>query len=146
MIEVFVCPNCGTQFESRGPGTRCPVCNTRGKSRERRGSGAAYFFSSNGGFRSMTWGGGRGLLLAVLSALLAPVLLSSGLVALAIGAIFDVSFLVTLGLVMMTMGLVLFVFFLWKLVRGLRSAARTWNEMSGAAHQDDDGRVTGRWQ
>jgi hypothetical protein len=146
MIEVLVCPKCGTQFESNGPGSRCPVCNSRGESRNRRGSGAAYFFSSNGGgLRAMSWGGGRGLLLAIASVIAAPFLASTGIIALAIGGIFDVAALVTIGLVLMTFGLVLFVFFLWKLWRGLRGAARAFQGMTAERPYEDDGRIDGRW-
>jgi hypothetical protein len=147
MIEVLECPKCGTQFESMGPGSRCPVCNARGEPRDQRGSGGAFFFSSNGGgLRAMSWGGGRGLLAAILSAVLFPFLLATGTVALALGAIFDVSVLLTIGVVLMTIGLVVFAFFVWKLWRGYRGLSRAWRGDGFSASRIDDDRISGRWE
>ena len=145
MIEVLVCPNCGSQFESRGPGTRCPVCNARGERHSRLANNGYAGFSSRPGFRMIAMSGGSGLMLAIVSAIAAPFLISTGIVALALGGIFDVALLVTAGLVLMTLGFVAFAFFLWKLWRGFRGASRAWQDISGASRGDDD-RIDGRWQ
>ena len=155
MIEVLSCPSCDAQFESNGPGTRCPVCGTRGEARtsrrdephdSQRRSGAAFSFSSNGGgFRAVSWGGGKGLVLAIFSGLLSPFLFASGLIAIALGTVLDVDALLTLGFVLMTIAGVAFAFVLWKLWRGFRGARRAWQAASGRTVFDED-RVAGRWE
>lgn len=145
MTEVLTCHQCGAQFESHGPGTRCPVCSSRVEMRDSRTSGAVYSFSSGGGFRAITWGGGRSVLIAIAAAIAAPFCVSTGLLALFLGAIFDASVLLTLGAVLMTLGLLAFAFFAWKLRRGLQQASRAWRSAGDAPHYDDD-RVEGRWQ
>ena len=157
MIEVLTCPNCGLQFESNGPGTRCPVCKTRGTSQEQQKAvpdhaqkaGAAYFYSTNGGLRGVTWGGGKGLVLAIVSGVFTPFLFTMGIIAAAFGAIFAVSALPHhrlraddhRGMISGSSS-------------GSSGAAseaqnghgRTSPARAGYTRRDDDDRVSGRWE
>ena len=97
----------------------------------------------------MSWGSGKGILLAVVSGILAPFLTATGIAALFIGSIFDLTALATIGMVLMTLGAILFAFLLWKLWRGYRSAKRAWQDLSGQSgntRRNDDDRVSGRWE
>jgi membrane protein implicated in regulation of membrane protease activity len=99
----------------------------------------------------MAWqGGGRGVLFTLAAVIFAPMLGTTGLVALLIGALFDVSVLVTLGLVLVAVAAVALLFVLWKALSALRAAQRMMGSGyagRGGMRRDpaDDDRISGRW-
>jgi hypothetical protein len=123
--------------------------SAEGDDNGRSTGGAAYAFDlrSGRGFRAMAWqGGGRGVLLTIAAVLLFPVLLSGGLIALIIGAVFGVGWLTLVGAAMAALGGLAFLFLMWKLLSGLRGATRMFQGMSPGSARDDDDRIDGRWQ
>jgi hypothetical protein len=167
MSDILTCENCGAPFEDLGPGTRCPSCNarvSRGRRRrevsseaepEQRERESSFYFNSGTGFRAMGWqgGAGRGVLLAIAAVVLAPMLGVAGLVSLLLGALFDVSLLVTLGLVFLLVTGVALLLVGWKALAALRAARRMMSGMSsgygasGGSRRDpaDDDRIDGHW-
>lgn len=94
----------------------------------------------------MAWqGGGRSVLLVVAAVLLSPVLLGGGLIALIIGAVFEVGWLATTGAVMAALGTAAVLFLLWKLWSTLRGAARALESVADRPVRDDDS-IEGRWE
>lgn len=126
-----------------GPGVGCPVCGARRASgRGFRSSDDSSSGTSATRRRTLFWAGGGGLVRVIAAALLTPVLVSAGFVALLFGAALDIGALVTAGLLLSAAGMVLLMFVAWKVWRGIRGATRLWYDLKDEA----DDVISGRWE
>jgi len=154
VINLTSCPSCGLQFELREGSGRCPTCGTRvSKSEEPARAGAAsvnqgqVFVSSGGrvGFATLSQFNPTGWILGLIaSSILFPILLTSGLIAAIFGAAFDIQALLIVGGVGLAVAAAMLIYFLWKLIAGIRRAAGLLKDVTAQVADLSD--IDGTWR
>ena len=154
MINLTSCPSCGLQFERREERGRCPTCGARvSKIEEAAGAGTAggnqgrVFISSGGrsGYATLpNFNVGGWILGLVASSILFPIVLTFGLIAAIFGLAFDIQILLIGGGAALAVSGLMFFYFIWKLIAGIRRAAGLLKDVRAQVADLSD--IDGTWR